>query len=80
MHSTKNHIHAEVGYEYAEEGEYAIKMEGFWIAQEPKGFLMHGNRVDEEGDQCPGLLGIPGPVVAPGNIGPYGTQESAESQ
>ncbi|MBO4586489.1 MAG: hypothetical protein J5677_01560 [Bacteroidales bacterium] len=39
---------------------------------------MQGKSIDNEGDECPDLFGVPGPVVAPRDVGPEGTDNDAE--
>lgn len=41
---------------------------------------MQGEGIDDEGDEGPDFLGIPGPVVSPRDVGPEGTDDDAEGQ
>ena len=41
---------------------------------------MHGECIDEHGDECPHLLGIPSPVASPTYVCPDGSDEDAGSK
>ena len=79
MQTTEEEVNAKIGDDDAEEGEGAVVEEGFGAASDFQGG-MHGEGVDEEGDERPDFLGVPGPVVSPRDVGPEGTDNDAEGQ
>ena len=79
VEAAEEEVDAEVGDDDAEEGEGAVEEEGFGAASDFQGG-MHGEGVDDEGDERPDFLGVPGPVVAPGDVGPEGADDDAEGE
>ena len=79
VEAAEEEVDAEVGDDDAEEGEGAVEEEGFGAASDFQGGV-HGEGVDDEGDERPDFLGVPGPVVAPRDVGPEGTDDDAEGK
>ena len=79
MDAAEEEVDAEVGDDDAEEGQGAVEEEFLrFTADGERG--VQGEGVDDECDECPDLLGVPGPVVAPRDVGPQGTDDNAEGE
>ena len=80
MYSAQKQIHAEIGDGHAQNGEDAINVEEQRLLEGfPNLFVKRGG-VNEQGDECPNLLWVPRPIVAPRNVGPNGSDEDASRQ
>ena len=80
VHSTQNKIHAEIRDEDGEEADDHVKMVYAGLTEEGDGSLVEGYGIDHERDECPRLLRVPRPVVAPRHVGPDGTEEDADGE
>ena len=65
MHAAEEEIYAEIGNQYAQEGQDTVEMEKLGAAEALDGGRMERRHVDEHGDEGPDLLGVPTPITAP---------------
>ena len=77
MHAAQEIVYAEIGHYDAKERKGDVYMVYKGLAENRKGLGMHYHGVDHEGDECPCLLAVPAPVVAPTHVCPYGAYEDA---
>ena len=80
MHSAKYQIDAKICNEHAQDGQNEVNMEEPWIPECLDGLPVERYHIDQQGYESPSLLRVPGPVTAPGYVGPHCSQECAECQ
>ena len=79
MHTRKEVVDTEVSHHDAQEGEGDIDVVGEWLAEYRQALRVNYHSIYHKGDECPSLLAIPTPVVAPTDIRPDGTDKDAEA-
>ena len=77
VHAAQEEIDSEVGHEDGEEGQDHEEMEVARTAEPRETLGVEGKTIDQEGDECPYLFGIPTPISTPRDIGPDGADEDA---
>ena len=77
VHAAQEEIDAEVGHEDGEESQDHEEMEVARTSEPRETLGVEGKTIDQEGDECPYLFGIPTPLSTPRDIGPDGADEDA---
>lgn len=78
MHTSEHKVHAKICKEHAHKRYYGINVECPGLLKETQAASVKRSRIYQKRHERPGLFGIPGPVAAPRNIGPHGSEEGAE--
>ena len=80
MHPSQQEINSEIGEEYADKGEDAVCVEETRPVKPFEAPRVQGKCVNEQGNQRPGLLGVPRPIIAPGYVRPDCPDKGAEGK
>ena len=79
MHSCEEVVYSEVSHHDAQEGKGDVDMVGERLAEDRQALGVYHHCIYHKGNECPGLLAVPTPVVAPAHISPDSTDEDAET-
>ena len=80
MQATQKPADAKAGHQYGEESPHHVGMEDAGTAQKGDTVAMEGRSIDQEGNQRPGLFGVPCPITAPRLVGPDRSDKDARPQ
>ena len=80
MHSAQEEVHTEVSDEDAKEGDDGVPVEEARVPEGLQRSPVEGEGIDQQGNQGPCFLRVPGPVAAPGDVRPDGAEEGAEGE
>ena len=79
VHAREEVVYSEICHDDAQEGKGHVDVIGEWFAKQGQALCMSHYGVDHKGDERPGFLGIPAPIVAPAHVCPDGTDKDAEA-
>ena len=80
MQSSEEEIDAKVGDEDSQESQHHEKVLVSWLPQPRERSAVHGEGINEHGDECPHFFRVPSPIASPAYICPDGTDEDARRE
>ena len=78
VHACEEVVYSEICHDDAQEGKGHVDVVGEGLAEQGQALCMSHHGINHKGDERPGFLGIPTPVVAPAHVCPDCTDENAE--
>ena len=78
VHACEKVVYSEICHDDAQEGKGHVDVVGEGLAEQGQALCVNHYGVNHKGDERPGFLGIPTPVVAPAHVCPDCTDEDAE--
>lgn len=78
VHAREEVVYSEICHDDAQEGKGHVDVVGEGLAEQRQALCMSHYGVNHKGDERPGFLGIPTPVVAPAHISPYSADEDTK--
>ena len=78
VHAREEVVYSEICHDDAQEGKGHVDVIGEGLAEQRQALCMSHYGVNHKGDERPGFLGIPTPVVAPAHISPYSADEDTK--
>lgn len=80
MHSAEEVVHTEIGHYEREESQCHKHMERCRAVQLGHRARVQRNGIYHERDECPHLLRVPSPILAPRDVSPNGSDEDADAE
>lgn len=78
VHAREEVVYSEICHDDAQEGKGHVDVVGEGLAEQRQALRVNHYGVNHKGDERPGFLGIPTPVVAPAHISPYSADEDTK--
>ena len=79
VHAREEVVYSEICHDDAQEGKGHVDVVGEGLAEDRQALGVYHHRIYHKGDECPSLLAVPTPVVAPAHVSPDSTDKDTKS-